>query len=171
MSFKDLDFKERIKVLGEIAEKAFEKYCYIHAIKSDRFGFELPNFDLFYKVPLTLRYMPDYIVEDGDTHFLVEVKGCGADGTFKLKKDNIETLFFWNKIVKVLFAFYDGENKQICYGYSLDTIYTILPTLEINKYGDNQKEYYLLPRERLEGYFSLAMPSIRDIYKRHGFSK
>ena len=93
--FRDQSFDGRIKKMGDLAERAFERACREQLLwRQERIGWDRPNVS-FSKMPPAVRYLPDYWAEapDSDEGFCVEVMGLGRDGLFRgLKLPKYQTL-------------------------------------------------------------------------------
>lgn len=90
-TFSAREWKERERTLGDPAENAFEAWCRQRGHKQASYGLRRPDVDLSY-VPAFIRYTPDFLTQFG----LVEVQGCGRDGTFKFKHDKLDALREWH---------------------------------------------------------------------------
>ena len=104
MSFKDKDFEHRFKMMGDIAEQAFETVWHTNW---ERFGLNRPRLKMS-ALPPVIRHTPDYLTSNN----LVEVQGLGKDQTLKLKLEKYEALEWWNKVHPLLFFVYDSHNDR-----------------------------------------------------------
>lgn len=106
-SFRDRTFDERFKQMGDAAEGAFEEWATSTNLKYERFGFERPDFNMARLSPF-MRYAPDFVTATN----LVEVQGCGRDGTFKFKVEKIDALEEWNTHHPVELFLFDQAQKR-----------------------------------------------------------
>ena len=91
-TFKDQNWEERIEVLGDPAEKAFQEYASRRGLAVVKYGMDRPPIDLS-RVAAFVRYTPDFLTSEG----LVEVQGCGRDQLFKFKADKLQALMQWQR--------------------------------------------------------------------------
>lgn len=152
MSYKNKSFHEREKYMGDTAEEVFITYCYQHDFKFAHFGWDRPDLNLFYSLPLVIRYTPDYIMES-QTHCFVEVKGFGKDGQIKLKDDNLRALRWWDKILPVKIFIYDVINKSCVLVSLIQTLNTRGRDFKI--YKDNRKKYWLYQPHEFEDWITI----------------
>lgn len=106
MSFKDQNWEQRERTLGDIAEREFEKWAGSKHIKYDRFGICRPNVDARLLAD-TISHMPDYLAQLGPHVYLIEVQGCGADRTVKFKHRKLRAAGRWQRLHTVLWYFYN----------------------------------------------------------------
>lgn len=92
MSYKDENWEERVAILGDPSEKAFQEYAERRALGCVKYGLDRPPVDLG-RIPAYVRYTPDFLTDEG----LVEVQGCGKDQMFKFKHEKIRALTQWNR--------------------------------------------------------------------------
>lgn len=159
-NFKEIN--DRLWIMGDYAESAFKQYAAAKDISFIHFGMNRPPFDFFTQLPRLMRAMPDFLCETGDNrfgqllrkqagdisranpprHFFVEVKGCGADATFKLKDEQLAELRSWQQIAQrpVVFFFYDQPNELVSFSLSLDALDQVLPSLDRGAFIDNGRE-------------------------------
>lgn len=117
MTFAERPWDQRINLMGDIAELAYEQ----HATEPyARYGLNRPPLAV-HALPPEIRYTPDYITE---THF-VEVQGHGKDQTIKLKYDKLRALHWWHRIMPVHLWLYDSTT-QTATTVTLDVIDQIL---------------------------------------------
>src|SRR3990167_4517829 len=140
-------FRKRYSLMGDISEDRFGIYCILNGIKNIRFGFNRPDFAKFYNLPLALKHMPDRLIEVGNDHYFVEVKGCGQDALIKIKKEDLTALGFWNNLLPVNFAVYDSSLNSLHYGTTLEEVEKMKTECEVKQFDDNRKEYYLFKKE------------------------
>lgn len=158
------DINQRLWIMGDYAETQFRNYCDREGITPLPYGFNRPPFEYFPQIPAILRAMPDFLCEtsknrligtlpiisnDGwssqkrmpHRHFFCEVKGCGKDGTFKLKDETLAALTRWQEITErpVMFFLFDQPHECITL-ISVDHVMTLLPTLERGFFVDRGKE-------------------------------
>jgi hypothetical protein len=136
---------QRYQDMGDLAESKFNLYCYSCGISCVQFGWERPELEHFGWLPLALRYMPDRLVEIGSKHIFVEVKGCGKDGTIKIKEENLKALEYWKNLLPVRFFFYNSSTDRSCFNelLTLENMRKLSCSVEKSKFEDNQKDYFL----------------------------
>lgn len=156
-NFKNFD--DRLWIMGDYAENAFKTFAAAVGISHIHYGMNRPPFTYFSQLPKLIRSAPDFLCEtgeqrfghllskqDGDItsanpprHFFVEVKGCGKDGTFKIKDDQLAEFKEWQKIAArpVVFFLFDQPQNKICFTLSLDRFYEIVPTLRRSAFRDH----------------------------------
>lgn len=92
--------------MGDEAEGIFENWAAIQGIGWHRFGINRPPFDVK-KLPLKLRYTPDYMGAD----FLYEVQGFGKDQKVKVKEEKLQALLEWNYDHPTVLWLYNNVNE------------------------------------------------------------
>ncbi|MFO0417803.1 MAG: hypothetical protein ACK53T_00230 [Planctomycetota bacterium] len=92
MTFKDETWEERVEVLGDPGEQAFQEYAARRVLACVKYGLDRPPVDLR-RVPAFVRYTPDFLTDEG----LIEVQGCGKDQLFKFKHEKLRALMQWNR--------------------------------------------------------------------------
>lgn len=92
MSFKDQSWEERVEVLGDIGETAFQEYASRRQLGCVKYGLDRPPVDLR-RIPAFVRYTPDFLTDEG----LIEVQGCGKDQLFKFKHEKLRALATWDR--------------------------------------------------------------------------
>lgn len=105
--FRTKTWEQREQTLGDPAEKAFEHWSQHYGLGYARYGLLRPDINVS-RLPLEIRYTPDYVTEYG----FVEVQGCGKDGMLKFKHDKLEALKWWNKIFPVTFWFWSSDTQH-----------------------------------------------------------
>ena len=91
-TFKDQNWEERVEVLGDPGEKAFQEYASRRGLGAVKYGLDRPPVDLR-RTSTFVRYTPDFLTDEG----LVEVQGCGRDQLFKFKHDKLQALMQWQR--------------------------------------------------------------------------
>tara|TARA_R100000963_G_C4644607_1_gene108473 strand:- start:325 stop:762 length:438 start_codon:yes stop_codon:yes gene_type:complete len=137
MSFKDRDFEHRFKMMGDIAEQAFEMVWHTNF---ERFGLNRPRLKMS-ALPSNLRHTPDYLTSNN----LIEVQGLGKDQTLKLKLEKYQALEWWHKVHPLLFFVYDSFNDRV---HSLEwgALKKLCKKAPIEKFPEG-KEYYAIHAE------------------------
>jgi hypothetical protein len=92
MTFKDQNWEERVEILGDPSEKAFQEYAGRRQLSVVKYGLDRPPVDLR-RTPAFVRYTPDFLTDEG----LIEVQGCGKDQLFKIKHAKLRALMQWNR--------------------------------------------------------------------------
>ena len=150
----DSTFAERLDGKVNLAEDKAKRYYKTKNIKLIRCGFDQFDnktkieTDDFWKVPLILRKMPDYLFIDSGCYFL-EVKGCREN--VGLKVEDIKMYDFWDKICPIRLFVY-SVSFSMCYVpiYKRVREELLTPSFATKKvYPDNKKEYYSLPVKEL----------------------
>lgn len=96
-TFKDQNWEERVEVLGDPAEKAFQEYASRRDLGVVKYGLDRPPVDLS-RTTAFVRYSPDFLTDEG---LLVEVQGCGRDQLFKFKWSKLTALAQWQRHMHV----------------------------------------------------------------------
>ena len=123
----DLSYFQRQK-LKNVGEEIFETYCASKNYNLKRIGFDEKrnNIHNFFHLNVALRNIPDYILDTGDTTFVVNVKG-----TANFKKSEIDLLPFFME-------WYSSKKAPLIYAFCFDTIPTpimLYPEQIIEKYN------------------------------------
>ena len=147
MSYQD-NFYKRNKV--SVGEEQCEQYLTEKGITYARYGFDVLNkisFRQFNMIPENIRNTPDYMVMHNNAS-LLEAKCCKNDHV-RLKFSDIKSYNWWNKLCRLNVFLYNIKRKQ-----SLVFRYDHLKQLaikhgEIDKYHDNNKEYYKIHWDKL----------------------
>tara|TARA_R110002020_G_scaffold465412_1_gene686792 strand:+ start:306 stop:767 length:462 start_codon:yes stop_codon:yes gene_type:complete len=145
MSYK-MDFKTRNN--NPVGEGKAEEYYKQKGVFLERYGLDLLDSGIsvgdFCKIPKVIRNTPDYIAINKGFAF-VEVKAF--KGRFlRLKLEDMESYNFWSGMGGLVFFFWSidySANTQIRYENMVKLINK--NSYEIQKYEDNNKEYYLIP--------------------------
>jgi len=149
MSFKDQDFAKRFDAMGDEAEAAFERYAEnVLRKKFVRYGLNRPPLQMA-TLPARVRYTPDYLM----SKCFVEVQGLGRDQTFKLKRDKLGSLLWWNDLRHgdfdgVMFYVWDSHNKRECF----------LPLLTVDDVIGQEAELAAFPEGK--SYFAVPADAI-----------
>jgi len=120
MAFSDLSWKQRFEEMGDEAEGMFEK---AYPEQFVRMGFNRPPFSIA-KMPMQLRYTPDYCMEDR----FVEVQGIGKAG-LKVKIEKLMGLQGWDALLPVYFFVWSRDKQK----------YTEFTLKELMKYTIGEK--------------------------------
>tara|TARA_Y100001973_G_scaffold100833_1_gene162717 strand:+ start:650 stop:1117 length:468 start_codon:yes stop_codon:yes gene_type:complete len=133
-------FVERVESF-DVAEIECESFLKKKKIDYIRYGFDHNKrikSDIWFKLPQVIRNKPDFIVFQSKSSFL-EVKGC--KDILKVKLADFKSYDFYNQIMPLSFFFYSTTFRQIKMTTykELKILTTICP---IDKYKDNNKEYY-----------------------------
>jgi len=143
MKFKDLDFSERLKEMGDLAEGKFEE---VAPWPYARYGLNRPPFRLN-NVPRQICYTPDYLTEN----YLIEVQGFGRSQEIHMKVDKLDALGWWHKQMEVLLFVYDSMFDRHTF-LRFHTIRDLCLQSKIKLFPDNRKEYYAVPADVAWGY-------------------
>jgi hypothetical protein len=106
-TFKDKDWSERFKSMGDEAETVFED---VYPQGFVRFGLNRPPIQMG-ALPPKVRYTPDYLTSKG----FVEVQGLGQDRIFKIKHEKLDALFLWHSDFRADLFLWDRTAKR--YGF------------------------------------------------------
>ena len=117
MSFKDGEWKNREKRLGDEAEGAYRVDRDNRGIPYDDRGFRRPDFTAkqFGSLPPRIRYEPDFIeFPDQRNGVYAEVQGLGRDSQFKIKAEKMDALHWWHKhMAPVFMVVWNNVVRQI----------------------------------------------------------
>jgi hypothetical protein len=111
-SYKDGTWAQRVGVLGDQAEQAFERWATSEGLKFERMGWNRPACSMA-KWPAALRSLPDYAVHDR----CIEVVGHGRDGVLKLREPKVQSLGAWADFLDgfpLHVWAYDSHNERCC---------------------------------------------------------
>lgn len=133
--FKDRAFEHRFKLMGDLAEQAFETSWKKGFV---RYGLNRPPLKMA-SLPLEIRHTPDYLTSS----HLVEVQGIGKDQKLKLKLDKWKALDWWNKVHPLLFFVYDSFNDRVIM-LEWEALTKLCKDAKISKFPEG-KEYYEVP--------------------------
>mgnify|MGYP003628319190 FL=1 len=142
MTFKELQFAERLNKMGDLAEGKFEE---VTPWPYARYGLNRPPFPL-QNVPRHICYTPDYLTEN----YLVEVQGFGRSQEVHMKLDKLEALSWWHQQMEVLLFVYDSMFDRHTF-LKFHTIRDLCLQSQI-KYFPEGKEYYAIPADIAWGY-------------------
>ena len=143
-----MDYRQPVEkrlLASNIAEEKCEEYLNtVKGLHWSRFGFDETNnnvpFVQFRKVPGLIRNAPDYVCI-ASKPFFIEAKGF-KDG-LKIKEADLKSYSYWNSIMDLYFFAYDCHREKfhkLPYSYILK----VLPVSGIDKYKDNNKQYYII---------------------------
>lgn len=145
--FNERNFAHRFETMGDTAEAQFEAYVAANDLRCDRYGFNRPS-SAMQKWPAFIRYTPDFIQHDR----LVEVKGVGRDGIVKIKGENLEAIEAWSKIMPIwLFVWNSSNRTGKLFPADENFIADVDASCETDRFPDNNKLYYKIPWDELEG--------------------
>lgn len=149
MNFSDKPFSERLKVMGDIAQGAFEEWATESNLSFVRYGFDRPPFTQFWKLPLFVRATPDYVCETNtNNHFFVEVKG--ARGRYlKLKCETMNALEPWNNLRTVWFFIYRNDTEKFSF-VPYRRLLDVCEKATIKYFSQDKKPYYELRTNTFE---------------------
>tara|TARA_R100001463_G_scaffold4829_1_gene17233 strand:- start:1714 stop:2154 length:441 start_codon:yes stop_codon:yes gene_type:complete len=133
--FKDRAFEHRFKLMGDLAEQAFETSWKKGFV---RYGLNRPPLKMS-SLPLEIRHTPDYLTSS----HLVEVQGIGKDQKLKLKLDKWKALDWWNMVHPLLFFIYDSFNDRVTM-LEWETLTNLCKDAEIETFKEGKK-YYAVP--------------------------
>jgi hypothetical protein len=110
-SYRDGSWQQRVTVLGDPGEKAFERWADSAGLRWERMGWNRPAPSLK-KWPAALRSMPDYAVHDR----VIEVVGHGQDGTLKLREPKVTSLDRWAEFLEgfPLHVWVYDSHRELC---------------------------------------------------------
>lgn len=117
-SFRDKPWTERVKHLGDEAERVYELDRNRRRITFVRHGLLRPPFDGFTMSLLEVweKHAPDFLEVEGVSRErklrLVEVQGMGRDQTFKLKDEKHEGLAWWGDVHPVVLFVWNNVVRQ-----------------------------------------------------------
>lgn len=173
MSFHKQSFLKRLERMGDESETIFERWAKSHGINVVRLGLNRPPFKFFQSLPASIRYIPDYIVEDSDrkvrdsggpmdyVHSFVEVKGVGKDQLVKIKLETLRENERLSDHFKrpVIYFIWDKISRKVSFHHNTKDIYRIVADNEIPvKAFHEGNQYYGIPTELL-GWISKPIPS------------
>jgi hypothetical protein len=112
--FSDKSTQERMRA-PDIAETAFQAFATRRKYSFERYGFNKSKLKNFYKLPVKIRYTPDFIVTLPQLR-LVEVKSAHPSGThFKLKEENLIALESWDKDMETIIFVNSPRTKETAF--------------------------------------------------------
>lgn len=134
MGFSDLSWPQRLEAMGDETEGIFEE---TYPDSFIRFGFNRPPFSIA-KMPLQLRYMPDYL--HAGTRF-VECQGIGAGG-LKVKIEKLMALQHWDLLLPVHFFIWSRPKEMIA-EFTIKELLQIAgkEQASLGAYSDGKKPY------------------------------
>ena len=152
MANHQADFQTRYN--NPIAEPKSEEFYRKKGYTYFRYGIDqggLISTKEFNMIPTWIQKTPDYILIDkyGGKCYFVEVKGC--HNILRMKLNDFDCYGFWNGIMpsmKLIFFVYStlfNSGIQISYTRLNDLI--VNSNYEIDKYKENNKEFYKIPVE------------------------
>lgn len=106
-------FVSRMKVGGDLAEKAFEDYCQKHGMQFERYGFDRAQLPTFRYLNDFIKHTPDYVATKGRAGSLWECKGCGRGNYVNLKPRDIEAYRTWNELSPLFLFLNDTKENKI----------------------------------------------------------
>jgi hypothetical protein len=139
-------FSERIK-LSPAEDQLEIHYNSKPNTKIHKFGFDATNDRLpakfFFKINPFIRNRPDYIAIDKKAYFL-EAKGCRDIAKFKI--DDLKSYAKWSEFMPLSF-FVFSTTFQKTVQFSIHQLRTLISKKDykIERYDDNNKEYYPVP--------------------------
>ena len=118
-SFRDLPWTERVKRLGDEAERVYRLDRDKRRVPYARHGLLRPPFNglVMAKLELWEKHAPDFMEVQGEGReqhpVLVEVQGMGRDQTLKLKDEKHHGLAWWEDIHPVYLFVWNNVTRQI----------------------------------------------------------
>lgn len=148
-AFNQKSWNERKQVLGKPAETAFEIYARRKGIKFEHFGMKEESSLQYWKMKLFLRLRPDYLCQQSNKTFFVEVKGCGQDAILKFKIESLEALYTWQLLSPVFIFLWDSGRQFYCF-ISYDALRQKIYQCQIQRFDSDMKPYFALPVSQLQ---------------------
>tara|TARA_Y100000593_G_scaffold90474_1_gene176987 strand:- start:1437 stop:1904 length:468 start_codon:yes stop_codon:yes gene_type:complete len=155
MANHQADFQTRYN--NPIAEPKSEEFYRKKGYTYFRYGIDqggLISAKEFNSIPIWIQKTPDYILVDKiPRSYFVEVKGCHQ--VLRMKVKDFDCYGFWNNIIpnmNLIFFIYSTSlqsSKQISYS-ALDNLISH-GGYKINKYPENNKEYWEIAVEDIWG--------------------
>lgn len=151
--------------MGDESETIFEQWAAKHEINIVRLGLNRPPFDHFHSLPVQIRFLPDYIIEDTGrqirdnhgplvyAHSFVEVKGVGRDQLVKMKSEMLLINKELEKNFKrqVVYFIWDKIHKRVSFSHTNRDIIELVKEQEIEeKQFHEGNRYYPIPTEHLK---------------------
>lgn len=149
MTFHTKPFEERMKVMGDPAEKAFENWAY-ETFPYVRRGFNRPPFSkkAFMGIPKIIRLEPDYLAEINEKVYYIECKGFGRH-PLKIK---VDTFNQWYSLslsgMETLVFVYDQTEEQV-FTIPYRRMYDAASDKPVQRFENDHKEYVEFTREEL----------------------
>lgn len=163
--FNERSFAQRFKQMGDESEAIFERWTAKHDVSFVRLGLNRPPFAFFHNLPVQVRYLPDYIIEDTNrtirdsngpllyAHAFVEVKGVGKDQLVKMKSDMLLINKELEKNFKrqVIYFFWDKLHKRVSFAHTNRDIMQLIEDFNVpeKKFHEGTR-YYAVPTSLLE---------------------
>ena len=151
--------------MGDESEKIFEDWAAKHNTNLVRLGLNRPPFDFFHNLPIQIRYLPDYIMEDTKrelrdsgaplvyAHCFVEVKGVGRDQLVKIKSDMLLINKELEKNFKrqVVYFIFDKIERRVSFSHANRDIIQLIDEHDIpeKKFHEGNR-YYPVPTNLLQ---------------------
>lgn len=107
MSFKDGEWSERFKALGDQAEAKFCEWADKNRLGYVRWGLDRPPLRM-YELPDRVRHAPDFLL----TRVFVEAQGFGRDQLVKLKWVKRDCLQWWSTVHPVWMFLWDSYHQR-----------------------------------------------------------
>jgi hypothetical protein len=140
-NYRDQPWSVRQMAMGDAAERCFEAVCQVGWA---RFGLNRPPVQV-HKLPLMLRYMPDYIT----TKALVECQGFGRDQVVKLKLEKLLGLQRWMVEHPTEIFLWDSHKKRYGQISVNDITQAVVAKGEIAEFKEGTK-YWRIAADDLE---------------------
>lgn len=148
MSFRDMSWQSRYKVMGDTAEAMFEQ---IEPLPFVRYGLERPPFSVG-ELPSFVANTPDYLQK----HRLVEVQGCGRDGIIKIKPAKLAAVQDWTLHMDVVFFFWNSHRKEYTYvDHSVIRNMCTEGAVETKQFPEGT-DYYAIPVAMIDGWVAVS---------------
>lgn len=138
--YKDMPWSIRQHAMGDAAERIFEEVC---GVGWARFGLNRPPVQV-HKLPLMLRYMPDYIT----TKALVECQGFGRDQIVKLKLEKLLGLQRWTVEHPTELFLWDSHKRRFGQISVSDVTQAVVANGEIAEFKEGAK-YWRISADEL----------------------
>jgi len=98
---------------GSEAEKKFSEWATRRGIEHIPYGFRRPDYTEFPSLPSFIRHTPDFIAFWSGKHLLIETKGMGRDGVFKLKLADLLPAQEWSKFLPLWYFIWNSSTQAV----------------------------------------------------------
>lgn len=168
--FNQQQFHQRFKKMGDEAESIFEDWSKMHNIEAVRLGLNRPPFEFFHNLPVQIRFLPDYIIEDTKryirdnkgplvyAHGFAEVKGVGKDQLVKMKSEMLLINQELEKYFKrqVVYFIWDKHKRRVSFSHTNRDITELITEHDIvEKQFHEGNRYHPVPTDLLEWDYEL----------------
>lgn len=144
--FADLQWSERFKTLGNLAEMAFEDWARKNEVQFERMGFRgssLPR-NAMLQLPTHVRHTPDYLAYKMGQLKWVECVGTSDLSRFKIRLSKHEGQSWWNRDLEVTYFLWHSPSQSYAWTTWQDISDEIVGGAPLEHFTSDGNAYFVI---------------------------